>query len=177
MKEKVNARKDVAGRDRCQHSRIRNNHLGRSWLRRIVANDFAQSRSASDANGTNQICFECFGNNLGEKGSVTAEFAIVLPGVMLILFFSLSVLALQASRIGLVELAAQGSRALARGESEELVTQLLRESQVGESASFRVRYRELSICVEVVQTAEINGLGGVFPIELSETQCTRKGGL
>ena len=177
MKEKVNARKDMAGRDRCQHSRIRNNHPGRSWLRRIVAHDFAKSRSASDAHGSNQICLECFGNNIGEGGSVTAEFAIVLPGVLLILLLSLSVLVLQASRIGLVELAAQGSRALARGESEELVTQLLRESQLGEKASFRVSYRELSICVEVVQTAEIGGLGGVFPIELSETQCARKGGL
>jgi hypothetical protein len=97
--------------------------------------------------------------------------------VLIILFFSLSVLALQASRIGLVELAAQGSRALARGESEELVSQLLRESQLGEKASFRVSYKELSICVEVVQTAEIGGLGGVFPIELSEIQCSRKGGL
>ena len=176
MKEKVNARKDMAGRDRCQHSRIRNNHPGRSWLRRIVAHDFAKSRSAIDAHGSNQICLECLGNNL-EKGSVTAEFAIVLPGVLLILFFSLSVLALQASRIGLVELAAQGSRALARGESEELVTQLLRESQLGQKASFRVSYKELSICVEVVQTAGIGGLGEVFPIELSETQCSRKGGL
>jgi hypothetical protein len=176
MKEKVNARKDVAGRDRCQHSRIRNNHPGCSWLRRIVAHDIAKSRSASDAHGSNQICLECLGNNL-EQGSVTAEFAIVLPGVLLILFFSLSVLALQASRIGLVELAAQGSRALARGESEELVTQLLRESQLGEKASFRVSYKELSICVEVVQTAEIGGLGEVFPIELSEIQCSRKGGL
>ena len=108
---------------------------------------------------------------------MTAEFAIILPGVLLILFLALSVQSLQTSRIALVELAAEGSRALARGESKALVTELITQSGLGSVASFEVLYQDLSVCVEVAQTHQIRALGGQFPIELKEVQCSRKGGL
>jgi hypothetical protein len=100
-----------------------------------------------------------------------------LPGVLLVLFIALSVLGLQASRIALVEVAAEGARALARGESEQLVSQLLAESQLGSNTTFQSSFEDLAVCVEVVQKHEIRALGGLFPIELAEIQCARKGGL
>lgn len=108
---------------------------------------------------------------------MTAEFAVVLPGVLLVLFIAISVLSLQTSRIALVELAAEGSRALARGESEELVSQLLSESGLGSKLTFASSYTDLSVCIEVVQKHEIKALGASLPIVLKEVQCSRKGGL
>ena len=108
---------------------------------------------------------------------MTAEFAVVLPGVLLILYFALAVLALQSSRIALVELAAEGSRALARGESGLLVSELIAQAGLGSDTGFETSFSELSICVEVAQRHEIRAFGATFPIELKEVQCARKGGL
>jgi hypothetical protein len=108
---------------------------------------------------------------------VTAEFAIVLPGVLLLLFLALSVLAMQTSRIGLVELAAESSRALARGESESLVRELIESAGLGSDVSLNTFYSDLSVCVELTHINRIRPLGEEFAIEVSETQCARKGGL
>jgi hypothetical protein len=96
---------------------------------------------------------------------------------MLVLFLALSVLSLQASRIALVEFAAEGARALARGESEQLVSQLLADYELGANTSFQSNFSDLAICLEVAQIDEIQALGGLFPIEVKEVQCARKGGL
>jgi hypothetical protein len=96
---------------------------------------------------------------------------------MLVLFLALSVLSLQASRIALVEVAAEGARALARGESEQLLNQLLGEFDLGVNVSFETSFRDLAVCLEVAQKHEIQAFGGLIPIELKEVQCARKGGL
>lgn len=51
-----------------------------------------------------------------EKGSITAEFAIALPAVLLVLSFSLSALMIPIDRIHLVAASATEARAIARGE-------------------------------------------------------------
>jgi hypothetical protein len=76
-----------------------------------------------------------------------------------------------------VEVAAEGARALARGESEQLVSQLLVDHELGPNSSFQSSFRDLAVCVEVAQIHEIQALGGLFPIEVKEVQCARKGGL
>jgi hypothetical protein len=96
---------------------------------------------------------------------------------MLILYFALSVLALQTSRVGLVELAAEGARALARGESEAVVQQLIEGVGLGNQISSKTSYSDLSVCLELVQLMEISPFGREFSIELKEVQCARKGGL
>ncbi len=93
------------------------------------------------------------------------------------LYFALAVLSLQSSRVALVELAAEGSRALARGESELLVSELIDQAALGSDAGFETSFSELSICLEVAQRHEITAFGATFPIDLKETQCARKGGL
>jgi hypothetical protein len=108
---------------------------------------------------------------------VTAEFAIVLPAVLLVLAFSLSVLAIQSSRLGLIELAAETSRALARGESEDLVRQIIAESAKGQEIKFEIDHSELMICVILSRNVQISALGGLIPIDVSERQCARKSGL
>jgi hypothetical protein len=176
MKEKVNET-SLGRRARCQHGRVRDYHFGSCWLCRSAADNSAKSRGKADADGSNQVSPHSQRHWLDQQGSVTAEFAIILPGVLLILFLALSVQSLQSSRMALVELAAEGSRALARGESKSLVTNLISQSGLGPSVSFEVIYQDLSVCVEVLQTHQIKALGGLAPIELKEVQCSRKGGL
>jgi hypothetical protein len=100
-----------------------------------------------------------------------------LPGVIFILYFALSVLAMQTSRVGLVELAAEGSRALARGESEAIIQQLIDGVSLGNHISTSISYTDLSVCLELVQLKEIAPFGRELSIELKESQCARKGGL
>ena len=177
MKEKDNDETNLVRRGRCQHSRVRDHHFGSCWLCRPSADNSAKSRGQADADGSNQVSTHRQRHWVTERGSVTAEFAIILPGVLLILFLALSVQSLQTSRMALVELAAEGSRALARGESNSLVSDLISQSGLGPSASFEVLYQDLSVCVEVQQTHQIRALGALVPIELKEVQCARKGGL
>jgi len=175
MKEKVNDERNLARRARCQHRRVRDYHFGSCWICGPVADNSAKPRGKANADGSNKVRSQSQRHWLGEQGSVTAEFAIILPGVLLILFLALSVQSLQTSRIALVELAAEGSRALARGESKALVTNLISQSGLGSALSFEVTYKDLSVCVGVLQTHRIRALGGLFPIELKEVQCSRKG--
>lgn len=51
-----------------------------------------------------------------ESGTVTAELAIALPAVLVVLTFAMNVLSLQAERIALVGALATEVRAAARGE-------------------------------------------------------------
>ena len=51
-----------------------------------------------------------------EEGTVTAELAIALPAVLLMLTFSIQALAVQVDRIALVAEVGQQARAAARGE-------------------------------------------------------------
>jgi hypothetical protein len=177
LKKEENNETNLVGRNWCQHRRIRNHHSGSSRVRRIAAYYPAKSRGEANADGPNKVSADRDRFCLNDNGSVTAEFAIVLPGVMLVLILALSVLSLQASRIALVEFAAEGARALARGESEQLVSQLLADYELGANTSFQSNFSDLAICLEVAQIHEIQALGGLFPIEVKEVQCARKGGL
>ena len=52
-----------------------------------------------------------------DRGTVTAEFAIALPAVLLVLSFAMQVLSIQVERISLVTEVAGLARAAARGEA------------------------------------------------------------
>lgn len=175
MKESKENETNLVRRNRSQHSRVRNTHFGSSWIRRTPPYNPQEPRGSCNALGSHQIRSNCFRQHLDETGSVTAEFAIVLPGVLILLYLAISVMGIQSSRIGLVELAAECSRALARGESEAVVEQLIQES--GRSIASNPAYSDLSVCVELVQIHRIQALGTLFPLELKEVQCARKGGL
>lgn len=175
MKESKHYETNLVRRQRSQHSGVCNSYVGSSWLRRPPANNSEEPRGKGNAFGSHQICSDGVRQSLDDSGAVTAEFAIVLPGVLILLYLAFSVMGVQTARIGLVQLAAESSRALARGEPESVVTQLIQES--GRSISSKPVYSDLSVCVELVQISQIQALGTLFPLELKEVQCARKGGL
>jgi len=177
MKERKNDQTHLVRRNRCQHGRVRNSDPGCRWLCRLASNCAKKSRGKTNALRPSEVSSDSHRKQLAEQGSVTAEFAIVLPGVVFILYFALSVLAMQTSRVGLVELAAEGSRALARGEPETIVQQLIDGVGLGNHISANISYSDLSVCLELVQLKEIAPFGREFSIELKESQCARKGGL
>ncbi|MEH3088702.1 MAG: TadE family type IV pilus minor pilin [Microbacterium arborescens] len=53
-----------------------------------------------------------------ERGSVTAEFAIVVPAALLVVLLAVAALAAAGTQIRLEHAAAQAARLLARGEDE-----------------------------------------------------------
>ncbi|MFS0866716.1 TadE family type IV pilus minor pilin [Microbacterium sp. 179-B 1A2 NHS] len=53
-----------------------------------------------------------------ERGSAAAEFAVVIPAVVLVLVAAVSVLGVGAAQVRLEQSAAQAARYAARGESE-----------------------------------------------------------
>ena len=64
---------------------------------------------------------ERFGERFGEHGMVTAEFAVVLPAVVLVLALSLGALGLALDQIRCVDAARAGARAASRGDSDGAV--------------------------------------------------------
>lgn len=119
---------------------------------------------------------------LGERGSVTAELALALPAVSLIIAITLSAFSLQIERMKLVDISATAARAWARGESEEAVRQIVLEmSPIGQENSESPNLLELKMlesfaCVQITRPIEIPALQAkVF--DLTETQCARKMGL
>ena len=107
-----------------------------------------------------------------DHGAVTAEFALALPAVTLVLVFALGVLQAQTERLALIDLAAEGSRALARGEPMATVWQLANE--FGAGTTVRANVGVELVCV--VASRQI-GLQNLPEIEISERQCARKLGL
>ena len=60
----------------------------------------------------------------GDRGMATAEFAVVLPAVVLVLAMSLGAMGLAWDQVRCVDAARAGARAAARGDSSESVTQV-----------------------------------------------------
>lgn len=86
-----------------------------------------------------------------ESGTVTAELAIAMPAVVILVALATGVLGVQVERISLAREAAESARAAARGES-------IAKAQVKGSL----------VCVTKTEDA-------LIPI--SETQCARRFGL
>lgn len=112
-----------------------------------------------------------------ERGSVTAELAIAMPAVSLIIGITLGAFALQVDRMKLVDVAATAARALARGEPEESIRQLAAQmlaQQQGVDLQFAIQ--ETLACVTLSKEISIAGLGTNM-FQLAETSCARKMGL
>jgi Flp pilus assembly protein TadG len=65
---------------------------------------------------------------VGMVGMVTAEFAVVLPAVVLVLALSLGALGLALDQVRCVDAARAGARALSRGDSVGAVTMVARRA-------------------------------------------------
>ena len=114
-----------------------------------------------------------------DKGSVTAELALAMPAVSLVIAITLGAFALQIERMKLVGVSAMAARAVARGETQENVRSLVLEmSSTLESQQINVEIqtRENTVCVNLSRNFEIAGLPGKL-FDFSELQCARKAGL
>lgn len=122
-----------------------------------------------------------------ERGSVTAELAIAMPAVSLVIAITLGAFSLQIERMKLVDVAATAARAIARGEGEEEVRKLAGELMAGEivagelatvleAVQIEFSMLEKLACVKISKDIELPGLAAkVF--SLAESQCARKMGL
>lgn len=108
----------------------------------------------------------------GERGSVTAELAIAMPSVVLVLAVSLGGFGLQIERLKLVASAASLARSLGRGGSEQIIRDLASQTDANRKLEFE--YLEDFLCVTLSKSFAISPLPS---IEVSERQCARKGGL
>ncbi len=107
-----------------------------------------------------------------ERGSVTAEFALVLPAVCMVLAIAIGGLGLQVERICLVGLASNAARSIARGEPENQVV----GDSLSHGVSAQVSNQGNLVCVTAYKEVSIMALPeALFRIE--ETQCSRMGGL
>lgn len=96
-----------------------------------------------------------------QTGSVTAEFAIVLPTVLLVASTLIGGIALGAVKVQLSGAAATLARALGRGEEPAALAESL-------GVTYKEEWRNELVCVHALKT---------LLIKLDEVACTRKGGL
>lgn len=105
-----------------------------------------------------------------DSGAVTAEFAVVLPTVFMILAISLGSMSAQLERVKMVSIAAMLSRGVARGEPVEALKQVFADQLQGRN--FEILNTGLMVCVEVSQVVGVAGLSDLG-LRLAETQCAR----
>ena len=155
------------------HRRICNHHARRCWLCWIVGEHFEirGSKAITSRNGQRST-HPTWSELENEHGAVTAEFALVIPVVVLVLALVLSVMSLQSQRFQLIELAAMSSRSIARGENLETSTLLAKETNP--AMNIEIQHQDHLVCVVASKESQIFWLG---KISLSETQCARKNGL
>ncbi|WP_422761106.1 TadE family type IV pilus minor pilin [Mycetocola saprophilus] len=105
----------------------------------------------------------------GEEGSISAEFAIVMPAVLVLLALCLGVLAAGTTRSRLWDVAGQSARASARGDPEQSIMAQARELLPG--VAVKVDSQASLVCA----TADIP-IGGVvgrmLPLRLEARVCT-----
>ena len=109
-----------------------------------------------------------------DRGSVTAELAIALPAVTMVLGITVAAFGLQVERLKLVSGAATIARAIARTEPAEDVNRLA--EQLEASATLVLETKADLICARLSRSFSVPGLPGKA-FDLSEVQCARKLGL
>jgi hypothetical protein len=114
-----------------------------------------------------------------DRGSVTAELAMALPAVSLVIAITLGAFALQIERMKLVDVSASAARAAARGEPQEEIFGLIAEMTAPnpvDDLKIVFEVRENMSCVILSRGFQLPGLGAM-KFDLSELQCARKMGL
>lgn len=106
----------------------------------------------------------------GDRGAVTAEVAITLPAVVLVLAACLGGLGLAAAHVRAQDAAADAARLLARGESTTTASEHVGHIAPGGQLSVS-RPADL-VCVTVRITQRIM----LIPVELAASSCALGGG-
>ena len=98
-----------------------------------------------------------------DRGSVTAEFAAVIPAVLLVLACCLAGLQLAGQQLRLQDAAAVAARSVARGGSAPPI----------EGVRVVTRVEGQLLCARVVAAS----IAPLFPLQLSAESCALAGGL
>lgn len=155
------------------HGRVCDHNSGSRRVCRITSWNIAFGRGENDAFRTGSWSNRKPANDLiSESGTITAEFALVIPSVVLIIVFGISIMGLQNTRIQLVDLAAVASRALARGEDLDDIKVMVQE--VFQAAELQTEVRNDFSCVNLTVVSKVFWIG---EYKLNEQQCSRKSGL
>lgn len=88
-----------------------------------------------------------------ERGSVTAEFAVVLPAVVLLIALAAATLSAAGRQVALEQAAGQAARLAARGESAARVREVAR--QLAPVASLSVSRDGELVCITVSAPAAV----------------------
>lgn len=83
----------------------------------------------------------------GDRGSVTAEFAVVVPAVVLVVALTAGTLSAAGHRVRLEQAAAQAARLVARGEGDDRAAAVV--AAIAGRAEASVRRDGDLVCVEV----------------------------
>lgn len=106
-----------------------------------------------------------------ERGSVTAEFAVALPAIALVLAASLAAVHVAAVQVRLADAAADAARALGRGETASVAAAIAARNAAGARLSTSID--EPFVCATLTGRA-----GGVLSaLELRAESCAMRGGL
>lgn len=109
---------------------------------------------------------------VAQRGSVTAEFAAVIPAVLLVLAICLGSLQLAGTQLRLQDAAADASRSLARGDARAMAA--ARVDQAVPGAALSVRRDGDLVCAEARAGG---GFGSLFGLTVTAAGCALDGGL
>jgi Tfp pilus assembly protein FimT len=107
-----------------------------------------------------------------DRGSVTAELAVALPAVALVLALCLSAVVVVGRQVRLTDAAADAARALGRGESEA-VAHGIADRVAGGGTQLSAAQESPLICATLTSTGGA-GLLGVIPLRAQS--CAVAGG-
>ena len=110
------------------------------------------------------------GRAIAERGTVTAELAVAMPSVMLVVGLILGVGQWQLQQQRLLVSAATVARALARGEAQGLVDEWVQRLP----ARLSVSYGSDLVCARLSQASKLLGFEKFTSLQVSEQQCAEK---
>lgn len=108
---------------------------------------------------------------LAERGTVTAEIAVAVPSVIIVLAACLGGIAASAAQLRAHDAAADAARMLARGESADLARGQVEASVAG--SALDVRVESDLVCATVTARPRILGIA----VTVSARSCALAGGL
>ena len=134
-----------------------------------------RARGGSETVGSERLGREpVSGEPVGsERGSVAAEFAAVIPAVILILAFGLTSLQLAGQQVRLQDAAADAARILGRGDSQALAAEVARMAAAG--ARITTTRPSGLVCVTLAAPAP-SPVGTALGLELSARSCALDAG-
>lgn len=110
----------------------------------------------------------------GQAGAVTAELAVALPAVVLVLGLCLGAVQVVGQQVRLTDAAADSARVLARGESSERAAQIAR--QLVATATLRAETNGQFVCARLSAPSTL-GPFAAFGLTLEARSCALAGGL